>query len=156
MYITQKALAANKLGTSVKAVSIPSEDPSVSTNVLGTNGISVPKSCNNQATAASFINFFTNDKNAALAFQSDNGIVTNTASQQALLADPQTPAGVKQNVTIFRDLNARKDLTTSAYPDGYNTLYQEMNRLYQQVAFGQMTPQAAADAFFDKASQALR
>jgi multiple sugar transport system substrate-binding protein len=156
MYITEQALAANKLGTSVKGVSIPSEDPKVSANVLGSNGLSIPKSCDNQATAASFINHFTNDKAAALAFQSDNGILTNTANQEALLADPQTPEGVKQNVTILRDLTKRGDLTTSPYPDGLSTLTSELSRVYQQVAFGQMTPQAAADAFFNKAAQALR
>jgi multiple sugar transport system substrate-binding protein len=156
LYITEKALEANKLGTSVKGVSIPTEDPKASANILGSNGLSIPKSCDNQATAASFINFFTNDKAAALVFQSDNGILTNTANQQALLADTKTPAGVKQNVTIFKDLNTRGDLTTSKYPDGLSTLTSELNRLYQQVAFGQMTSQAAADAFFNKAAQALR
>lgn len=156
MYITQKALTANKLGTSVKAVSIPVEGSNPSANVLGSNGLSIPKSCDNRATAASFINFFTNDKAAALTFQSDNGILTNTADQEALLSDAQTPEGVKQNVTIFRDLTSRSDLATSSYPDGLSTLTSELTRLYQQVAFAKMTPEAATDAFFSKATQALR
>src|SRR5262245_37912238 len=85
MHITEKALAANKLGSSVKGVSIPSESSSASANILGSNGLSIPKSCDNQATAASFINYFANDKAAALTFQSDNGILTNTTDQEALL-----------------------------------------------------------------------
>lgn len=156
MYITEKALAANKLGGSVKGVSMPSESPTVSTNVLGTNGLSIPKKCDNQATAASFIDHFTNDKSAALAFQSDNGILTNSANQEALLSDAATPAGVKQNVTILRDLTKRGDLANTDYPDGLATLTSELTRIYSQVAFGKMTPQAAADAFFAKADSALR
>ena len=156
LYITQKALAASDLGTSVKAVSIPVDGSVPSANVLGSNGISIPRSCDNKATAASFVNFFANDKTAALTFQSDNGILTNTADQEALLADAKTPDGVKQNVTIFRDLIRRGDLATSAYPDGLSTLTGELTRLYQQVAFAKMTPEKATDAFFDKATQALR
>ena len=156
LYITEKALAGNKLGTSVKAVSMPVDGAIPSANVLGSNGMSIPKDCENQATAASFINFFANDQQAALTFQSDNGILTNTANQDALLADAQTPDGVKQNVTIFRDLTTRRDLATSTYPDGLSTLTAELTRLYEQVAFGKVTPQAATDAFFNKAAQALR
>jgi multiple sugar transport system substrate-binding protein len=73
-----------------------------------------------------------------------------------LLADAQTPDGVKQNVTIFRDLTSRADLATSSYPDGLSTLTAELTRLYQQVAFGKATPQEATDGFFDKAAQALK
>jgi multiple sugar transport system substrate-binding protein len=156
MYVTEKALAANKLGSSVKEVSIPSEDASVSANILGTNGISIPNKCDNKATAASFINYFANDPSAALKFQSDNGVLTNTKAQEALLGDAATPAGVKQNITILRQLTDSKDLNTTAYPDGLSTLTAELTRIYQQVAFGQMTSQAAADAFFNKAEQALR
>ena len=156
MYVTEKALSANKLGTSVKPVSMPVEGAVSSANILGTNGLSIPRNCKNQATAASFINYFTNDQTAALTFQSDNGILTNTADQKALLADAQTPAGVKQNVTILHDLTARKDLANTSYPDGLSTLTAELTRQYQQVAFGQETTQAAVDAFFNKAEQALR
>lgn len=156
LYITQKALAANNLGTSVKSVSIPSEDATVSANILGTNGISIPEKCDNKATAASFIDYFTNDTSAALKFQSDNGVVTSSKAQESLLGDAGTPEGVKQNITILRNLTEKKDLNTTAYPEGLSTLVSELTRLYQQVAFGQMTPQAATDAYFNKAEQALR
>ena len=156
LFVTEKALTGAKLGTSVKAVSIPSQDPTKSANIVGSNGISIPKSCDNPATAASWLNYFTNDKDAALAFQSDNGILTNTANQEALLADPATPAGVKQNVTILWGLTDKKDLTTMEYPAGLSTLTTELTRLYQQVAFGQTTVDAAVDAFFNKAEQVIK
>jgi len=155
LYITEQALAGNGKGTAVEAVSIPSEDPEQSANVVGSNGISIPESCDNVATSAAFIDFFANDTDAALAFQSDNGILTNTEAQEALLADADTPEGVKRNVETLQALTEAGDLTTSTYPAGLSTVTNELTRLYQQVAFGEMTVDDAVDAFFTSAEDAL-
>ena len=106
-------------------------------------------------TAAACTDYFANDKDAALAFQSDNGIVTNTADQDALLEDPDTPEGVKQNVTTLQRLTDEKDLTTSTYPEGLATLTTELLRLYQSVAFGEISVDDAVDEFFNNAESAL-
>ncbi|MDP9933746.1 multiple sugar transport system substrate-binding protein [Paenarthrobacter nicotinovorans] len=155
IYITQQALAKAGRPSTVKSVSVPSEDANRSANIVGSNGISIPESCDNVPTAAAWINFFSNDVEAALAFQSDNGILTNTKAQEALVADAKTPAGVKQNVTIFRQLTDSGDLTTARYPAGLNTVTNELLRLYQAAAFGQMSVDEAVDAFFASAENAL-
>jgi multiple sugar transport system substrate-binding protein len=155
MYITEQALSKNDLGKAVKSISVPSESTSQSANVLGTNGISIPEDCDNVATAAAWVDFFANNTDAALAFQSDNGILTNTVAQQALLDDPNTPEGVKRNVTTLRGLTESGDLTTTTNPDGASTLTAELLRLYQQVAFGKMTVDEATNAFFTAAEEAL-
>lgn len=155
IYITEQALAGAGKPANIEQVSIPSEDPDQSANILGSNGISIPESCDNVPTAAAWIDFFANDVDAALAFQSDNGILTNTDAQDALLEDADTPGGVKQNVTILRDLTESGDLTTSRYPAGLNTISNELLRLYQSVAFGEMTVDDAVDAFFTSAEDAL-
>lgn len=155
IYITEQALAGAGKPASIEQVSIPSEDPDQSANVLGSNGISIPESCENIPTAAAWIDYFANDIDAALAFQSDNGILTNTDAQDALLEDPEIPDGVKQNVTILRGLTEDGDLTTSRYPAGLNTISNELLRLYQSVAFGEMSVDDAVDAFFASAENAL-
>ncbi|GAA2026077.1 ABC transporter substrate-binding protein [Agromyces tropicus] len=155
LYITEQALAGAGKRAAVEAVSNPSDDPDESANILGSNGISIPESCDNVATAAAWIDFFANDADAALAFQSDNGILTNTTAQDALLDDADTPDGVKQNVTILQGLTESGDLTTTAYPAGLPTLTAELQRLYQQVAFGEMSVDEAAAAFFTAAEDAL-
>ncbi|WP_109212145.1 MULTISPECIES: extracellular solute-binding protein [Microbacterium] len=155
IYITEQALAGAGKPASIEQVSIPSEDADQSANILGSNGISIPEACDNVPTAAAWIDFFANDVDAALAFQSDNGILTNTDAQDALLDDAETPEGVKQNVTILRELTESGDLTTSRYPAGLNTISNELLRLYQSVAFGEMTVDAAVDAFFTSAEDAL-
>lgn len=156
IYITEQALAGAGKPSNIEQVSIPSDDPGQSANILGSNGISIPESCENIPTAAAWIDFFANDVEAALAFQSDNGILTNTAAQEALLDDPAAPEGVKQNVTILRGLTEEGDLTTSRYPAGLNTISNELLRLYQSAAFGEMSVDAAVDAFFTAAEDALR
>lgn len=155
IYINEQALAGAGLPSSLEQVSMPSEDPEQSANILGSNGISIPEACDNVATAAAWIDFFANDVDAAMTFQSDNGIVTNTAAQEALLDDPDAPDGVKQNVTILRELTESGDLTTSRYPSGLNTISNELLRLYQATAFGEMSVDDAVDAFFVSAEDAL-
>lgn len=156
IYIAEQALAGASKPSNVEQVSVPTEDQSQSANILGSNGISIPASCENVPTAAAWIDFFANDVEAALAFQSDNGILTNTDAQEALLQDSETPEGVKQNVTILQGLTEEGDLTTSRNPAGQNTVSNELLRLYQAVAFGEMSVDAAVDAFFDSAENALR
>lgn len=155
VYITEQALSKAGLPSNVEAVSVPSEDSDKSANIVGSNGISIPESCDNVATAAAWINFFSNDVDAALAFQSDNGILTNTKAQEAIVAKAEIPDGVKQNVTIFRKLTDSGDLTTSRYPSGLNTVTNELLRLYQAAAFGQTSVDAAVDEFFVSAEDAL-
>ncbi|GAA0998572.1 ABC transporter substrate-binding protein [Subtercola frigoramans] len=155
LYTTEKTLNGAGAQTTVAEVNIP-KDEGKSANVVGVNGISIPNSCNNVATAASFANFFANDTSAGVAFQSDNGILTNTKAQDALVADPGTPAGVKQNVTILKKLTEAGDLTTTTYPAGLSTLTSELSRVYQDVAFGRSSVNEAVDQFFTAASDALK
>jgi len=155
LYVMEQALSGSGQATKVPEVSMPSEDPSESANVLGSNGLSISSECDNIPTAAAYINHFANDTDAALAFQSDNGILTNTAAQDALLADPQIPEGVKQNVTILRTLTDSGDVTTSTYPTGLGTVTTELLRQYEAAAFGNTSVDDAVTAFFAAANDAL-
>ncbi|MFV0405226.1 MAG: ABC transporter substrate-binding protein [Propioniciclava sp.] len=155
LYIMEQALAGSDTPSPVGWFSMPSESPTQAANVLGSNGISIPESCTNVATAAAFIDFFANNTEAAIAFQSDNGILTNLEGQDALLADADTPEGVKRNVSVLRELTDANDLATTTYPAGLSTLTNELLRLYQAVAFDEMTVTDAVDAFFVSAEDAL-
>lgn len=150
--VIQKALQGANKPSTIAHISLPTENPGQPANVLGENGLSIPANCNNVSTAASFINFFANSPDAGLAFQSDNGILTNTQAQQALQADKATPDAVKQNVSILQSLTKDNDLTTTRYPDGYQTLTAELSRQYQAAAFGQASVSQAVDQFFSKAA----
>lgn len=153
---TEKALKGANKPSTIDHVSLPSEDGKQSANVLGSNGLSIPATCNNPGTAAAFVNFFASDPQAGVAFQSDNGILTNTKAQDALLADKQTPDGVKQNVKLLQDLTKSGDVTNTTYPDGLQSLSTELTRQYQAAAFGQTSVAQAVDQFFSKAETALK
>ncbi|MEZ2391778.1 ABC transporter substrate-binding protein [bacterium RCC_150] len=154
--IMQKTLQGGNKPSTISYISLPTENPQQSANVVGENGLSIPASCDNVGTAAAFINFFANNPDAGVAFQSDNGILTNTQAQHALQADKGTPETVKQNVTILRDLTDRKDLTTTTYPEGLQSLTAELSRQYQAAAFGQVSVDQAVDQFFSKAATTLK
>lgn len=155
MYITEQALVGAGQQTTIVSTANPSQDPGRSSNVLGSNGISIAANCANGGAAAVFIDFFANDVDAAIAFQSDNGILTNEAAQEAILQDPGTPDGVRQNVTILRDYTQAGDVTTITYPAGVSILSTELRRLYEDVAFGRSTVAQAVDTFFNEAARAL-
>jgi multiple sugar transport system substrate-binding protein len=148
LYINELALQGAGQDTRVKAVSMPVEPGVESANILGINGISMPTTCDNVATAAAFADFFANDVEAGVAFQSDNGIVANTDAQAALLADASTPEGVKQNITILQGLVDSGDTATTTYPASLNSLTAELRRAYEDAAFGRVTVDQAVDAFF--------
>jgi multiple sugar transport system substrate-binding protein len=155
MYLTDVALADAGMESAIVPVSTPSESADVSANVLGANGISIPESCENVATAAAFTDYFANDVEAALAFQSDNGVLTNTDAQDAFLEDPEAFEGAKRSIEMLKDLTDAGDLTTSTYPEGYGTITADLQRLYEAAAFGQMSVDEAVDEFFSAAENAL-
>jgi multiple sugar transport system substrate-binding protein len=155
LFIIEQALEGAGLPSGIEWHSMPHQSPDISGNVLGANGISIANDCDEVATAAAWSDFFANDTEAAVAFQSDNGVVTNTEAQDALLADPETPEGVKQNVTVFRELTDAGDLTTTIYPAGRATLATELTRLFQELVFGQKSVDDAVDEFFASAEEAL-
>ncbi|WP_426007307.1 ABC transporter substrate-binding protein [Paenarthrobacter sp. NyZ202] len=154
--VIQKTLQGANKPSTIELISLPAEESNKSANVLGANGLSIPANCNNVATAASFINYFTNSPEAATAFQSDNGIVTNTKSQESLVGNKDIPDAVKKNISVFQKLTSTNDLTTSTYPDGYQSLATELSRQYQAAAFGQLSVADAVDQFFNKAATTLK
>jgi multiple sugar transport system substrate-binding protein len=154
--VTATALKGAGKPSDIAYVPMPSEKGGRPATILGSNGISIPANCKNPAAAAAFINFFENDKQANLDFQSDNGVLTNTAAQKALLADSTIPESVKQSVTILSSLTKSGELANTTYPDGLTTLTTELTRDYEAAAFGQMSTDAAVDAFFSAAATALQ
>ena len=90
----QGALSGAKAGQQLTTVALPS-GPGGSGTVLFTSGFSIPKNCNNQATAAAYINFWVNDHNANMLFSSNNGADTNQKELQAQIDDPKLNPATK-------------------------------------------------------------
>lgn len=141
-------------GTTLTALVMPSGDAGPG-NALWLSGLAISKDCDNVATAASFIDFFVNDEEAALVYASDNGANTNTANLEALLDSPDIPETRKTELRLYSYL-AEADIAPVVYGKGYQSVFLDaLTRYYQQVAFGELSVEEAADAFIAEAEGTL-
>jgi multiple sugar transport system substrate-binding protein len=123
-------------------------------NMFFVSGYSIPKSCNNVSTAAAYIDFWTNDDDAANIFVSDNGAVANSKQLQAQIDNPASP-GVKSVLQQYQSIVAAK-VPAQVIPAGYNAVFEQaFTRDFQDVEFGRKSVKDAVDAFFDEANASL-
>lgn len=153
----QQALNTTKPGQKVAAYTLPN-GPQGSGAALWASGLSISSNCKNVSTAASFINFFVNDEQAALAFHSDNGADTNVKTLDALTKSPDISQAVKDQLSLYKSLvdGGVKPVT---YKKGYAAIFANgggmITRYYQQVAFGKLSLNDAVNQFFADANGQL-
>lgn len=153
---TEDALNAAKIPNDLRFHSNPVAEGVKSGNVPGANGLSISASCDNVPTAASFINFFSNDPKAAVAYQSANGVVVSDGQRKTLTDDKQTPAAVRRSLKVLADLVATDNLAASTYPSGYQGIQTPLRRAYEAVMLNGQDPDAAAAEFFRNVERVLR
>lgn len=123
-------------------------------NMLFVSGYSIPKSCSNTAAAAAYINFWTNNDQAANIFASDNGAVANGKQLKEQIANPATP-GTKTVLEQYNQIVAAK-VKNPSIPPGYNAVFEQaFTTEFQKVEFGQKTVKQAVDEFFSEANASL-
>jgi len=118
---------------------------------MGTNGISIGSNCSPEQieAAVKWINFFLQDENAAKTYASDNGVVTVERFQNAQMEDPDTAPGQREQIRLLQIVD--DDSIPTYYPNGYRPMIDALGRASQSVAFGELTPEEATDAFFEEA-----
>jgi multiple sugar transport system substrate-binding protein len=150
----QGALTGAKPGQQLTTVALPS-GPGGSGTVLFTSGFSIPKSCNNQATAAEYINFWVNDHQANQLFASNNGADTNQKELQAQIADPKLNDATKHMLQLYQQIVA-KNPPTVLYPAGYQANFETaFTQAYQQISLKGASVEATAKSFIDSLNSAL-
>lgn len=121
-------------------------------NTFFVSGYSIPQNCENTATAAAYIDFFTNDDASAEVFASDNGAVANNRQLQVQIENPPND-GVKQVLKQYQAI-IDADVEAPIMPAGYFAYFSAgLTRHYQDVQFGRATVDEAVDAFFEEANQ---
>jgi multiple sugar transport system substrate-binding protein len=121
-------------------------------NTFFVSGYSIPKNCSNTATAAAYVDFFTNDDPSAAIFASDNGAVANNRQLQTQIQDPPS-AGVKQVLQQYQQI-IDANVKAPVMPAGYFAYFSAgLTRHYQDVQFGRATVDKAAEAFFKEANE---
>ncbi|WP_085477586.1 ABC transporter substrate-binding protein [Rathayibacter oskolensis] len=124
-------------------------------NAFWVSGLSISANCENVATAASFIDFFVNDPDAAVAYASDNGATVNTENLELIVDDPATSPAKKAELELYAQV-AAQDVPPAVYGKGYASIFQQnLTRYYQQVSFGELSAEEAAEQFVQEAEGLL-
>lgn len=120
-------------------------------NAFFVSGWSIPAKCDNKATAAAYIDFFTNNDKAAAIYDSDNGAVANREQLQQQLDKPTSPP-LKQELHVY-DYILSKKVPQPLMPSGYNTTFEQaFTRGYENIEFGRKSISEAVDDFFAEAA----
>jgi multiple sugar transport system substrate-binding protein len=150
----QKTLTGAHPDQQLVTLPLPS-GASGSGNVLFTSGFSIPTTCNNIPTAASFIDFWMNDDQGAKAFLSNNGAVTNSRHLQQQLSDPALPPSKRAELDLYQRIVEQKPVSV-LYPPGYQASFEgAFVRSYESVIFGGRPTRDAAAAFIAEVDAAL-
>ena len=124
-------------------------------NALWLSGLAIAENCDNVDTAASFIDFFVNDGEAALAYASDNGANTNTENLQLLLDSPDISDAKKSELELYRTLT---DLGVgrTIYGKGFAAIFQQgFTRFYEQLSLQGQDLGEAAEQFLSEAENTI-
>lgn len=146
-------LQAANPASEMSAMAFPSGEAGLG-NMFFVSGYSIPTSCDNVDTAAAYIDFWTNDDEAADVFVSDNGAVANAEQLEAQIANPASP-GVKAALEQYQYI-LDADVPAQTMPQGYNAVFEAaFKRTYQDIAFGRKTVKEGVDSFFSEANASL-
>ncbi len=112
---------------------------------LGANGIAIGATCPEEMIdeSVAWINFFTQDPEAAAIYESDNGVVAIDRFQTAQAESPDTSEAQREQILMFQEL-APSAKPVSWPEGGYNALQDALQRAYDAVAFEIMSPEDAA------------
>ena len=151
----QGALEGAKPGQKLTTIQLPGGPKGASGTVLFTSGWSIPKNCNNVATAAAYISFWLNDHEANALFASNNGADTNSKELALQLQDPALDAATKHSLELYQQIVQNKPPTV-LYPAGYQANFETaFTRSYQDISLNGADVQATAKSFVDNLNQAL-
>lgn len=110
-------------------------------------GVSANSSHTQQA--VELLNFLVNDPTAARTLGTSRGLFPNLSARQSLAS--AATGTVKEVYNYEASVGGQLAATPPAAPKGDSQLLTLMQTMYQKVAFGQLTPSAAAKQFYSQA-----
>lgn len=123
---------------------------------IGSNGIAIGANCpaDKVPVTTAWINFWTQDEEAAGIYESDNGVVSIPALAEAQANDPDTQPTQVRHIELYQQVvdQAQPVLWPAG---GYQAMTDTLNRAYDAVAFGQLTPEEGADQLISDLQQQL-
>ena len=123
---------------------------------LGSNGIAIGANCTAEQLPATtaWINFWTQNPEAAAIYQSDNGVVAIPALAAAQAENPDTQPTQVRHIELYQQVV--DDAKPVFWPaGGYQAMTDVLNRSYDAVAFGQLSVEQGADQLIAELQQQL-
>jgi multiple sugar transport system substrate-binding protein len=152
----QKIIDTASPGASADIMLYPTGPDGTGGMDLGANGIAIGANCPDEKLpiAEAWINFFTQDPDAAQIYQSDNGVVAIDKLAEAQANNPDTQP------TQVRMINIYREVAPTAKPvfwpaGGYQALTDTIQRAAEAVAFGQASPEQGAEQLISDLQQQL-
>ena len=151
----QAVINSVRPGEQLDIVQYPRNENGTTGMDLGANGIAIGANCPANLIPASvaWINFFTQDPQAAEIYASDNGVVAIDSLAKAQSGPSATP-GNRRLIELFMQV-APEAKPVSWPAGGYGAVTELLARAYDAVAFGMMKPEQAADQFLKELQRAI-
>ncbi|GAA0983067.1 hypothetical protein GCM10009555_054050 [Acrocarpospora macrocephala] len=143
-------LKSHGLAPDVGYTLLPVADDGKATDLLPINGLSIPKSCDNVASAMAFINFWINDASANEAFAADNGAPTVAAYRGKLQDAPETGASTKDMIKVASEVVDRGSLAVDLPPKFQTTFLDAYRRVAISAFTGATSAEAAAEEIISR------
>ncbi|TDC26853.1 extracellular solute-binding protein [Streptomyces sp. 8K308] len=113
----------------------------------------IAESSGEKEAAAQLVDFLINDPEAAAILGSDRGLPINSAVREQIEADlPETD---QQSLAFIDALSDELADPPAVNPVGAGEIPDMLQRYGEEVNFGRLSPQEAADAFIDEANSSL-
>ncbi|MCY6381903.1 ABC transporter substrate-binding protein [Hoeflea prorocentri] len=131
--------------------------PPNGTNPLtsGSNSLSISANCDNVDAAAAFIDFWLNDKDAGVEMRSRAGLTPTMTLLEAQAVDPASPPILIDRIKMYTGFAETYGVNIDVWPDNTQHMVREFKSLYEQVGFGQMEPEEAANLFVEDVRRSL-
>ncbi len=152
----QRVMDAVRPGETLSILPYPRGDDGTSGMDLGANGIAIGANCPDELlpVAVAWVNFFTQDPQAAAIYESDNGVVAIDRFQTEQANGPNTSRGQREQILIFQEV--APDAKPVNWPaGGYQAITEALNQAYDAVAFETLSPSEGAAQFHEQMDDLL-
>lgn len=122
--------------------------------VVGSNSWGISENCTNERDSASFIDYFINSTEGAYTLEAQTGLPVVTSILDEMIDDPEIDELIRQRMELYSEV-AEEGALIDVWPDGTQQLVDQLGDSYQEVAFGQTSPEQAAEDFIAQAESGL-
>lgn len=116
---------------------------------------SITRDCKNKDLALKFIDFFTNDIEANKILAAERGVPISAKVRKAMAAEFEKGSPQEQMFAMIDLVPKYSSNIDEAPPEQYNQVIGILNDVHSKMLYGVLTPEQAADEFFERANKVL-